>query len=294
MLNLYADKFLSASQECLVYNNMKHSKNSGNQSLKIGNSYKIIDEKRDQYYITIPNINIPNRWVDKNCFGITNSIKKKPKTTHKTKSYNMLLALSWQNAFCETHRYVKECKKTTRGYTDNQFGLHGLWPQPRENIYCNVSSRDKKLDKTHKWNKLKPLTLSNQTRKELLEIMPGSASNLQRHEWIKHGTCTNMNANEYYTKAIKLTKQINNSKLGKFFSQNIGKIVTLQQIKFKTNESFGKGTGKKIELRCKNDLITELWIDIGSNGNDIRELIKDGKDRKSRCKKGKIDKVGYN
>ena len=206
----------------------------------------------------------------------------------------MLLALSWQNAFCETHRYIKECKTKRKRYTDTRFGLHGLWPQPRENIYCGVSSDDKRLDKTHKWDRLQALYLSDKTRKELLDVMPGSASNLQRHEWIKHGTCANMSEDEYYSKAIKLTKQINESKVGRFFTQNIGKVVKLQQIRFKMNESFGRGAGKKLELRCKNGLITEIWLHLGSgDSDDIATLLKNGKDIRSRCKKGKIDRVGF-
>jgi len=205
-----------------------------------------------------------------------------------------LLALSWQNAFCELHRYIKECKNIKlEKYTDTKFGLHGLWPQPRNNIYCGVSNQNKKFDKRHKWGNLPSLNLTPETIKGLKEIMAGYESNLHKHEWIKHGTCSNLTPDNYYKKAISLTKQINDSKVGQFFAQNIGKRVTLQQVRFKMNESFGFGSGKKVEFRCRQGMITELWIHLGSGEGDIKELLKNGKNISSRCKKGKIDRVGF-
>ncbi|MFK5976556.1 MAG: hypothetical protein QM493_08620 [Sulfurovum sp.] len=293
-----------AIDNCPIYNNMKHSKNSGNQSLKIGSSYRVIDEKRGQYYISIKGMAVPNRWVDKSCFDKNKpKIEKKVKIVEKkeivkkeikttSKSQNMLLALSWQNAFCESRRYVKECKTHRKRYTDIRFGLHGLWPQPRENIYCGVSRDDKNFDKSSKWNKLQALYLDKSTRKELLEVMPGSASYLHRHEWIKHGTCANMDEDEYYSQAIALTKEFNSAKIGQFFSKNIGKKVTLQQVKFKMNESFGRGAGNKVELRCKKGLITEIWLNLGG-GDNMTSRLKSAKSVRSRCKSGIIDRVGF-
>ncbi len=296
---IFADNLKVATQNCPIYNNIKHTKNSNNQKLKVGSSYKIIQSQSEQYYITVANINIPNRWVDESCFTKSHKVKEtksnssKPVSISASVSNNMLLALSWQNAFCETHRRVKECKSTKKRYTDIRFGLHGLWPQPRNNIYCGVPKEDISLDKNHKWNRLQALYLTKETRKELLEIMPGSASYLQRHEWTKHGTCANMSEDEYYSLTIALTKEFNNAKIGQFFRQNIGKKVTLQQIKFKMNESFGRGAGNKVELRCKQGLITELWLHLGTRGDNMTTLLKAGQNIRSRCKSGIIDKAGF-
>jgi ribonuclease T2 len=207
-----------------------------------------------------------------------------------------LLALSWQNAFCETHRKVKECKRgffaKTR-YTDTAFGLHGLWPQPRSNIYCGVSAEDKKFDKNHQWNRLPKLNLSSSTIKELKKVMAGYDSNLHRHEWIKHGTCSNMSADKYYSRAISLTKQLNNSKVGKLFKNNIGKKITLNQVKFKMNQDFGANSTKQVELRCRNGLITELWIHLKGDSDNLKELFNNNKTISSKCKEGRVDRVGF-
>jgi len=123
--------------------------------------------------------------------------------------------------------------------------------------------------------------------------MPGVSSNLHKHEWIKHGTCYGSDANTYYKDSIHLLEQINNSKVGNFFSKNIGKRVTLQQVRSLFNRNFGQGTGKRVQMQCKKGMITELWLNLGSGSDDLGTLLKRGKSVKGRCFSGRIDKAGF-
>ncbi len=79
------------------------------------------------------------------------------------------------------------------------------------------------MDKNRQWNRLPNLNLSSDTREELQKYMPGYLSNLQKHEWIKHGTCYGTDENIYFKDAIELLKQINSSKVRELFAKNIGK-----------------------------------------------------------------------
>jgi len=318
---IYAQSYKVATKSCQLYNDLKHKKNSFNKRLKVGESYRVTREQSDHYYIYVPNITISNRWVEKSCFEDDNKKEiiesKKPiddsvvikldqssatitksidhsSTELSPKPHSLLLALSWQNAFCEQHRRRRECYRNSYNIKyDNKFVLHGLWPQPRDNIYCNVPREQKIYDKNHQWNRIKDIGISDRVIQELKKVMPGVSSNLHRHEWIKHGTCYGMTADKYYTDAISLTKQVNRSKLAHFFSQKQGNIVTLQQIRFKVDESFGKGSGKRVEMRCKSGLITELWFHIGYGDANLTTLLKSGKSVRSRCSRGKIDRAGY-
>ena len=305
-ISLHADEQKRALQSCEVFNNMKHSKNSGQQKLEKGLSYRVIREQGDQYYVTVPSIPVPNRWVDKSCFDTAAISQTKKSAVEKTSTYKkqiiadvdqpkgLLLALSWHNAFCETHRSRRECRQSRNSRQGNHsVVLHGLWPQPRNNLYCNVSYKQKEYDKNRQWNRIERLDLSNQTRKELREVMPGVSSNLHRHEWIKHGTCYGVSPEEYFTEAISLAKQVNDSRLGRFFVSNQGKMVTLRQVRFKVDESFGRGSGKRVELRCKNGMITELWFHLGYGEDKLSELLKEGKPVRSRCQRGRIDRAGF-
>ena len=305
-ISLHADEQKRALQSCEVFNNMKHTKNSGQQRLEKGVSYRVIQEQGDQYYVTVPSISVPNRWVDKSCFDADavfqakKSEMKKSVTEKKQvipvvdQPKELLLALSWHNAFCETHRSRKECRQSRNSrYGNHRFVLHGLWPQPRENLYCNVSRKQKQYDKNRQWNRIERLALSDGTRKELREVMPGVSSNLHRHEWVKHGTCYGTVPEAYFSEAVSLVKQVNSSKLGRFFAGNQGRMVTLQQVRFQVDESFGRGSGKRVELRCKNGMITELWFHLGVGEGKLSALLKAGKPVRSRCQRGRIDRAGF-
>jgi ribonuclease T2 len=284
---------------------MKHTQNSHSVVLDTNRKYTVLDDHKGQKLVLVKGEQPAQRWVYGVCFdtreshsgtseisntkervGIKKSVSSRPK--------EILLALSWHNSFCETHRGRKECRRRQAVYSaDNRFVLHGLWPQPRDMLYCNVPYELKQLDKNKQWNRLPGLPLSNETRKELLRVMPGAASNLHRHEWIKHGTCSGEEPEAYFRQAIMLTKQVNDSKVGRFFAANTGRVVTLKQIRFKVDESFGKGSGKQVEMLCKKGMITELWFHLKGEGEDLSLLLKGGKKARSRCRKGRIDSAGF-
>ena len=126
--------------------------------------------------------------------------------------------------------------------------------------------------------------------------MPSSISYLHRHEWIKHGSCYGKNANEYFKDSIWLTKKINSSALRELFVSNIGKKISLKEIKKSFESSFGRGSGKKITLKCKKNKIVEIWINLKGDikNSTLKELLKNAKNaKKSRCSGGVIDEVGY-
>jgi len=316
-------------KECELFNNMKHTKNRGHEVLKLDRPYIMLKHHKGQYLLKVEGATPVQRWVSDDCltlrplrdsplYGKTTQSSKqkvvkksvniedelsradnnmvnnpqKPKrypSKTRTSSKQNLLALSWHNAFCETHRYKKECKRGLGSLirskpAEKSFVLHGLWPQPRHNVYCNVSSDERYLDKNKKWHKLKSLGLSSSTKSALKAVMPGFSSNLHKHEWIKHGTCYGMDADHYYADAVSLVKQVNGSALGKFFTQNIGKRVTLKQVQMLADKSFGRGTGNRVTLQCKGGLVTELWLYLGSGSDDLATLLKRGKSTRSRCK----------
>jgi ribonuclease T2 len=178
-------------------------------------------------------------------------------------------------------------------YSESHFVLHGLWPQPKNKLYCNVEKRYITIDRYKKWYKLPNLGLSQETKESLKKIMPGFYSNLHKHEWFKHGTCYGTTAESYYLDAIHLVNQVNSAKVGTFFIKHIGKSVTLKQIRYVFDSSFGTGAGKRVEMKCKNGLIVELWLHLGGEGDSLIERLKQGKSTRSRCQKGRIDRVGF-
>jgi ribonuclease T2 len=215
-------------------------------------------------------------------------------TAGRIASDEYLLALSWQPSFCETHKSKPECKTLTATRFDaGHLALHGLWPQPRNNAYCGVSVKDKSIDRKKRWDLLQLLKLSADVTKELTKVMPGYASNLQRHEWIKHGTCYGKNENDYYADALFLTGEINGSSISALFRDNVGKKISSKQIRQRFDQVFGAGSGNKVNLRCdRKGNIGELWINLkGDIRGDLslRGLLGKAESTKSRCQAGVVD-----
>ncbi len=307
-LSLFGRYDAEAVKSCPDYDNMKHTRNTGHVVLHPAESYTVLQKHKGQMLLLLKGENPAQRWVDEECFSNesknTKGEESTPYTKHTKKYENsakhqdLLLALSWHNAFCETHRSRKECQRSlfSFGKTSNiedRFVLHGLWPQPRNNVYCNVEKYLVSLDKHKQWNRLPEPELDAELKEELSKVMPGVNSNLHRHEWIKHGTCYGTDAQDYFEKAVHLTEQVNRSKVSSFFLRNMGKSVTLQQVRYQFDSSFGKGTGKRVELRCYKGLISELWLHLGSEGEDLASMLRNGKAIYSRCQKGIVDRAGY-
>ncbi len=215
-----------------------------------------------------------------------------------------LLALSWQPAFCETKPGKAECQRLNAGGlpgTDARLSIHGLWPQPRSNEYCDVPDAQVRLDKANRWDDLPAVDLDAETLAALAAAMPGTASALERHEWIKHGTCFRAagGADEYFDDALRLTAELNESAVGRFLAENLGADLRTADIAARFDEAFGPGAGERVEFACVRDggrmLIQEVRISLrGVIGPEagIGELMLAARPVGRGCARGTLDPAG--
>jgi len=300
-----------ANEACEAYQSFRKKTNPESIHLEAGKFYKILEKnrKKNSYRVQVDGIKRPLRWVSGRCGRALASCdvvskglkklapyKKMPREISRKKQPDYLLALTWQPSFCETHSRKKECKTQTKNrYDATHWSLHGLWPQPRNNAYCGVSDMDKGIDRNKKWHLLAPVKLSQKTATDLAFVMPAVASNLQRHEWIKHGTCYGSDAEDYYSDAIYLTKQINRSIVGKLFNKGVGKRVSLEQVRQHFDKAFGKGAGSKVDMRCdRKGNVSELWINLKGEVKEdttMALLLKNALRAGSSCSIGVIDEA---
>ncbi|MGI9401519.1 MAG: ribonuclease T2 family protein [Rhizobiaceae bacterium] len=212
-----------------------------------------------------------------------------------------VLAFSWQPAFCEMRPKKPECTSQTNDrYDADHFSLHGLWPQPRSKAYCDVAPDLVSLDKDGRWTELPRLELTEETYKTLANVMPGTMSGLDRHEWYKHGSCyTGKTAEQYYADSLALMEQINNSPVRDLFAENIGNELETVDIQAVFNSTFGQGSGDRIRVACKQDgsrrIITEITLGLVGNLEpppDMENLILASQPVDSGCPGGIVDAVG--
>ncbi|MGV3490883.1 MAG: ribonuclease T2 family protein [Devosia sp.] len=208
-----------------------------------------------------------------------------------------ILSVSWQPAFCETAPGKPECRTQTADRFDaSHFTLHGLWPQGE---YCGVSSRLEQLDRDGRWSDLPAVELSSALRRRLETAMPGTASQLDRHEWIKHGTCFDGDAETYYAAALALLADLNDSPVRDLFAGHVGQRLTQAQIRAAFDTGFGPAAGERVRIACEDDdsrtLVTELtlglWGTIDADP-DLKTLLNAARPTSGGCRAGLVDAVG--
>jgi ribonuclease T2 len=182
-----------------------------------------------------------------------------PQVTH------YVLALSWQPAFCELNARRSECRALDPGdFAATHLTVHGLWPNDRPNggpTYCGIDDETKALDQPKTWCQLPEPEMSGMTRAHLAQTMPGVLSCLDRHEWIKHGTCAGIGAERYFGEALRLAAAVQATRFAEAISANVGRDVTPAQLSQAFEASFGAGSAKALTLVCsdRGDL-TEMRI----------------------------------
>ena len=214
----------------------------------------------------------------------------------------MILAVSWQPAFCETQPKRPECTSQTQARRDaSHFSLHGLWSVRKS--YCGVDERLKAVDTKGRWRDLPEVALPSEVKAELALAMPGVQSGLDRHEWIKHGTCSGLTAGEYYLLSTRLLAELNASDVRALFAGNVGRELDEASIRRAFDKSFGKGAGDRVKIQCKRDgdrrIITELTIGLsgdvtaanGDAGSLARAMARAGRTSFG-CPSGIVDPVG--
>ena len=220
-------------------------------------------------------------------------------TTLAPAPQNYVFAASWQPGFCETQPDKRECRNQQRkSFEATNFTLHGLWPQRAD--YCGVSGGDVAADKASRWSALPEVSLPSDLRQRLDEAMPGTRSALERHEWIKHGTCAGTDAASYFRNALWVLDGLNASSVRDLFKANIGKRVTQEQIRTAFDASFGPGAGQRVRISCQRDgdrrLITEITIGLtgqpGPDG-DLAALIAAASPTDGGCDSGIVDPIGF-
>lgn len=171
-----------------------------------------------------------------------------------------VLALSWQPQFCEeAGRNKPECKVQQGTYFASRLVLHGLWPQGGD--YCGVDAAQIADDKAGRWAKLPPLPLSPATAEALKDLMPGRQSHLDRHEWVKHGSCSGLDPETYFSHAIALVRQVNERPLGQLISANAGGKIAATDLCRITAQDFGPDGLRAVSVKTtKKDALQEVRI----------------------------------
>jgi ribonuclease T2 len=300
-----------ATKDCPAFQSFRKATNPGGIKVVTGRSYRLLAKNSPQpshYRVRIAGAEPAERWVSVDC-GKYNDQPASGDLQNSGASGGFsdgrpaeaVLSLGWEPGFCEGHAGKAECTDQTLDHFDaTHFTLHGLWPQPRRREYCNVSQALIDADRKHDWQALPEVDLDEAARTHLATAMPGTQSFLDRHEWIKHGTCYGRgDPHTYFHEALSLLDEVNGSAVQALFAANIGKEITVREVRTTFDAAFGSGAGDRVRLSCKRDgsrqLITEITIGLAQPGdsNTLADLVKASSATDPGCRSGIVDPIGF-
>jgi len=301
---------ITAKQTCEAYVSKNKRTNPDHTTLVVSKKYSIFEANKssnpDWFRVRIDTANPPERWVA----GYCGTVKVKLgggqtdsgnacHTPGLEDSY--VLALSWQPAFCETHRDKPECRvDDEKSYQARNFTLHGLWPN-KVSCGTNYGNCGETQNTPGEFCDYPALPLFTETRQNLEQVMPSAAAGscLQRHEWYKHGTCqTTWSMDGYFDVAIDLTRQFNQSGVAYFIDRNIGNTVTEEALINKVDCALGAGAHRHLELKCQSGRLVDVYINLPANitaGAGLGELMAQSQSQfRSNCGgRFTVDPIGF-
>ncbi|BCH22287.1 ribonuclease T2 family protein [Mesorhizobium sp. L-8-3] len=294
------DGAFTAGENCSAFQSL--NKKSNPVPLEADRSYRIVAGNKQpptHYLIIVPGAAPERRWAPVDC-GTAAVEGSGPAGEASVGRTDYVLAASWQPGFCETKPGKAECESQTADRFDaSHFALHGLWPQPRSLGYCNVGQAAVADDKAGRWDRLPEVVLEPATAKELDQVMPGTQSHLDRHEWIKHGTCYGPSMEEYFGESLSVMRQLNTSPVQALFEGRVGGFLSFDDISTAFDEGFGAGAGDRVRMQCVRDggrlIISELTIGLGGEITPyarLADLIAAAAPTRTECPGGIVDPVG--
>jgi ribonuclease T2 len=292
-----------ADAVCPAVSSIRRASNPGELTTEAGRAYPLLGanrkERASHVQIRVPDAQPPERWVALGCGHPVPTCAPGDAGPGPggAADADYVLAASWQPAFCERHRVTPECRSQTPERFDAlNLALHGLWPEPRANVYCGVSRAQRAADEAGRWDELPAPDLTDRTLADLATVMPGTRSALHRHEWLKHGTCYGASSEEYFADSLQLMAELNASAVRRLLAARIGAHVTAREVRAAFDQAFGAGAGARVALDCADGLITELQIHLRGAieaTTRLADLLAAAPPVEPGCPGGRIDPAGF-
>jgi ribonuclease T2 len=281
-----------AKRACEAFQSKNRGTNPGAVTVEPGRGYAVtaLNAKGGEWVqIVVPEAPVTTaRWVNADC-------GRRVAAAEPRESTENVLALTWHPAFCEMQPRAREC----RGRGGERLVAHGLWPQAGDRSYCGVAAEVVALDEAGRWRDLPPVTLAPATRDAMQWAMPGAASFLDRHEWLKHGTCYGGEPDGYFADLAGLALAVEDSGVGDFLAAHTGREVDANDIRSAFDRAFGQGAGARVRVDCVDDggrtLIDGLTVELRGEITpeaDLGTLMRAAARVPEGCPAGVIDRAG--
>lgn len=171
-------------------------------------------------------------------------LDRKPRPAESASaSSSSLLVVTWGPSLCKVEPSNSGCKSGHVRSLGRTFVLHGLWPQPATEQYCDVPRRTPDRER-------RPVSLPPDLQASLKAMMSDSAL-MTTHEWYAHGTCSGVAPPDYFGLAAELAGQAG-TLLDPIFQRAAGQRVSARSVRQAVDAKFGAGAGNRVGLSCRN------------------------------------------
>lgn len=170
-------------------------------------------------------------------------LDRRPQPAGSASSDSSLLVITWAPSLCRVEPTNSGCRSGHVETLGQTFMLHGLWPQPSTEQYCDVPKRtpDRYRD---------PVPLPDDLKSNLKSMMSDSTL-MTTHEWYAHGTCSGVRPSEYFSIATTLAKQAG-AALNPLFASSAGQNMSSRSVRAAFDARFGSGAGTRVSLSCRD------------------------------------------
>ena len=153
-----------------------------------------------------------------------------------------VLALSWSPNFCCSHSKTDQCDAMAGSFAATHLTLHGLWPNYNDEQEKQFHAAypqfcgDFKRCKNSRDRSCSPDPSSIPA--DMKKLGPGYVGDnyfLANHEWPKHGSCSGLDAKQYFQAAVDSMKKRPNEGTPDALRNAVGKSISLTELQ----NSFG-------------------------------------------------------
>jgi ribonuclease T2 len=202
-------------------------------------------------------------------------------------SDSSLLVVTWAPSLCKVERSNPGCRSGHVQRVGRAFLLHGLWPQPSTEQYCEVPGGQRGRQRQ---SVVLPADL--QAR---LQAAMSDAAVMTRHEWNAHGTCSGLTPPEYFDIAATLADQAG-ATLEPVFGESVGRPVTAAAVRGAFDAAVGPGAGDRVSMTCRrvgqDQLAYEVRLSLPPvaelRGDTLRQALAAGPEVASGCGQGTV------
>ncbi|KAL6564608.1 hypothetical protein OROMI_016058 [Orobanche minor] len=148
----------------------------------------------------------------------------------------------WPASYCDTRR---GCCYPTTGKPDEDFSIHGLWPNNNNGNWPQNCDPASSLDESE----ISDLVSRMQKDWPSLTCPSGDGMRFWSHEWNKHGTCTSLKEHAYFKAALDLKRKANLLQILKYRGFHPGKSYSKESMK----NAIEEGIGHEAYVECNVD-----------------------------------------